>query len=74
MDVVEQVKAAVLPALEAAAKQIIEAQSDKAVDLALGKVMELIPGHFEDAIVLGLAPQIKAFVKEQLLAQAEKIS
>lgn len=74
MDVLEQVKAAVLPALEAAAKQIIEAQSDKAVDLALAKVMELIPGHFEDGIVLGLAPQIKAFVKEQLLAQAEKIS
>lgn len=74
MDVLEQLKKMALPIVEQLAKQLIAEQSDLVVDLILEKIKELIPGHFEDGLIEGFKPQIKALVKEQLTAQAEKIS
>lgn len=62
------------PAVEIEVEKLIEAKSDKVVDIVFAKLKEVIPGNFEDGFVEKYAPKVKADVKAALLAEAEKIS
>jgi len=74
MDVLAKVKELVLPAIEIEVKKQIELNADKAVDIVLEKLKELIPGHVEDGFIALNAPKLKEVVKAKLLEVAEKIS
>lgn len=73
-DVLNSVLEALKPQVEVLVKAAIEAKSDEVVELALTKLVELIPGKLDDAILLPLKPKIKEEVKKLLLAGADKIS
>lgn len=80
-EIIEKLKESALKAIEALEPQIevaveaaINAKSDMLVDAVLAKVTELIPSKLDDVAVEQIKPEIKAKVKEFLLAQAEKIS
>lgn len=80
-EIIEKLKESALKAIEALEPQIevaveaaINAKSDMLVDAVLAKVTELIPSKLDDIAVEQIKPEIKAKVKEFLLAQAEKIS
>lgn len=62
------------PAVELEVKKRIEAESDKYVDVVLEKAKALIPGTFDDVVIEGQKPKLKADVKAFLLAEADKIS
>lgn len=66
-------KEQVLAALEIAVDKLIEDKSDALVSAALVKLAQLIPGKLDDVLIGQYAPQIKAFVKQQLLAESAKI-
>lgn len=60
--------------LEPQVEKLIQDKSDMIVDLALGKLEQLIPGKLDDLALEAAKPEIKDHVKKFLLAEAEKIS
>lgn len=68
--VLEDVKALV----ETEVKALLNQYSDQVVASVLKQIEEAIPGSIDDAIIGASAPEIEKFIKEQLLALADKIS
>ena len=69
-----ELKEEVLAIVEVAAEAMIEAMSDKLVDIVCEEVKKAIPGNYEDGVVELIKVAAKPQIKALLLAQAEKIS
>lgn len=54
-------------------KAIVD-HGDKAVEMLIEKMKELIPGKLDDLALDAIKPKAKEIIKEALLKQVEKIS
>jgi uncharacterized protein (DUF2384 family) len=64
----------VLPVVEVAVEQLIEAQCDKAVDALIQKLVDVCPVDALDQVILAFKPKAQEIIKAELLNLAEKIS
>lgn len=62
-----------LAALELAVSKLVEDKAEIIVSAALAKLKQVIPGKLDDVLMDQYAPEIKAFIKAELLAAAGKI-
>ena len=74
VQLLEGMKAQALKDLEVLLKNQVSVAFDQAIELAAGKLKEAIPGDIDDAIIAMVVGSLKPVLKEQLLAQIEKIS
>ena len=73
-ELLEGMKVQALKDLEVLLKNQVGVAFDAAIELAAGKLKEAIPGEIDDAIIVMVVASLKPVLKEQLLAQIEKIS
>lgn len=67
-------KEEILKQLELALENLINYKCDLAVEMAVVKLQELIPGKLDDLALEAIKPKLKEVMKDILLKQAEKIS
>ena len=70
----ESMKVQALKDVEVLLKNQVGVAFDEAIELAAGKLKTAIPGEVDDAIIAMVVASLKPVLKEQLLAQIEKIS
>lgn len=73
-ELLEGMKVQALKDLEVLLKNQVGVAFDAAIELAASKLKEAIPGEIDDAIIVMVVASLKPVLKEQLLAQIEKIS
>lgn len=72
--IVEKMKAQGLKDLEVLLKNQVTVAYDEAIELAAGKLKDVIPGEIDDAIITMVVASLKPVLKEMLLAQIEKVA
>jgi len=55
-------------------EKAIAEYGDKAVEMLMEKIAEVIPGKLDDMAIEAIKPKAKEMIKEVLLKQVEKIS
>lgn len=73
-EVMDLAKAQALKDVEALFKNQVNVVFEPAANAALEKLKAIIPGNIDDSIINTFAPQLVELLKQELLAQVEKVS
>jgi hypothetical protein len=73
-ELLKEIKDDALVEVEMSLEKLVEKHSDKVVDKAVAELVKLIPGNWDDAAAEFFKPQLKAYVKAEMLELVEEIS